>query len=289
MGIVPSRPLPEKTPAIARWTAPAGRARARVFQGPGTAVMALPGRYGVTYLIEAGDRVLVVDMGSSQDVAEVAEAVRWTRRAGAQVVGIALSHLHFDHLMGADRLAARLDCPILVQARAFEAFQGGPPLRYPHAPHLKALLAGWLYQGLPLLAREDLDWIRRRGLTHRQNPFHAAVKPLPAEGPIADLPGWEVVPTPGHSDDSACLFHREAGFLVTGDTVRNFLGGEWNPVVIDADQYQESRRRLLSLPVRTVFPGHGPVLEGDQVLHRLQDTASDDVAGLTDPPAGSGR
>ncbi|MBP7126395.1 MBL fold metallo-hydrolase [Myxococcota bacterium] len=270
MWIVPDRPIPEKTPSIARWLAPAGIARARVHAGPGTAVMALPGRYGVTYLVRAEDHLVVVDMGSSQDVGDVAEAVRWARRAGARVAGIVLSHLHFDHLMGADALALRLGCPIRVQARAFEAFEGGPPLRYPHAPHLKDLLAGWLYQGLPLLTAQDLDWIRQRGLTHQRNPFQAPVEPLPAEGPIPDLPGWEVVPTPGHSDDSACLLHRKAGFLVTGDTVRNFLGGEWNPVVIDPEQYQESRERLLRLPVRTVFPGHGPVLQGEDVLHRLR-------------------
>lgn len=275
MWIVPDRPLPEKTPAIARWIAPGGIARARIHRGPDTAVMVLPGRYGVTYVIRAGDRVMVVDMGSSQDVGDVAEAVRWARRAGARVAGAAISHLHFDHLMGADALASRLGCPILVQARAFEAFQGGPPLRYPHAPHLRHLLAGWLYQGLPLLTPEDLGWIRQRGLTHQQNPFHAPVQALPVEGPIPDLPGWEVIPTPGHSDDSACLFHREAGFLVTGDTVRNFLGGEWNPVVIDEGQYRQSRERLLRLPVRVVFPGHGPVLEGEDVLHRLRTVLPD--------------
>lgn len=267
--LVPSGPLPQKTPAVARWLAPAGTAEPRIFLGPGTEVVVLPGRYGVTYLIQAGNQAMVVDMGSASDVPDVIEAVRWVRKTGAHLVGVAISHLHFDHLMGADALAGRLGCPIRVQARAWEAFQGGTPLRYPKAAHLKPLLEAWLYQGLPLLTAEDLRWIRTKGLLHQVNPFTAPVTSLPLEGPIPDLPGWEVIPTPGHSDDSACLFHRESGFLVTGDTVRNYLGGEWNPVLIDPVAYQRSRERLLSLPVRAIFPGHGPVIQGEEPLRRL--------------------
>lgn len=290
MWIVPHRLVPEKMPVLTHRLAPGGTARAEIHFGPKTAVMVLPGRYGVTYLVEAQGRVVVVDVGSSQDVADVTEAVHWFLRAGAQVTGIILSHLHFDHLMGADRLACRLDCPILVQARAFEAFQGGPPLRYPRASHWGHLLAGWLYQGLPLLTLRDLEWLRRRGLVHQRNPFEAPVEPLPAQGPITGLPGWEIIPTPGHSDDSACLWHREAGYLIAGDTVRNFLGGEWNPVVIDPKEYRQSQERLLRLPVRAVFPGHGPVLQGENVLHRLRTAVPErNDPAFRAPPDATGR
>jgi glyoxylase-like metal-dependent hydrolase (beta-lactamase superfamily II) len=79
-----------------------------------------------------------------------------------------------------------------------------------------------------------------------------------------------VLSTPGHADEAICLHHPASGFLVAGDTVRNFLGGEWNPLLTDPDDYRASMQRLLALPVQAVFPGHGPALLGEGMLKRLR-------------------
>ncbi|WP_329400910.1 MBL fold metallo-hydrolase [Streptomyces melanogenes] len=77
-----------------------------------------------------------------------------------------------------------------------------------------------------------------------------------------------VVPTPGHTADSLC-FHLPADRAVlTGDTVL----GRGTTVVAHPDgrlgDYLDSLRRLRSLTVddgvRTVLPGHGPVLDDAQ-------------------------
>lgn len=77
-----------------------------------------------------------------------------------------------------------------------------------------------------------------------------------------------VVPTPGHTADSLC-FHLPADRAVlTGDTIL----GRGTTVVAHPDgrlgDYLDSLRRLRSLSVddgvRTVLPGHGPVLDDAQ-------------------------
>ncbi|WP_434593522.1 MBL fold metallo-hydrolase [Streptomyces sp. A5-4] len=77
-----------------------------------------------------------------------------------------------------------------------------------------------------------------------------------------------VVPTPGHTADSLC-FHLPADRAVlTGDTIL----GRGTTLVAHPDgrlgDYLDSLRRLRSLAVddgvRTVLPGHGPVLEDAQ-------------------------
>ncbi|MGW4673811.1 MBL fold metallo-hydrolase [Streptomyces sp. NPDC004324] len=91
-----------------------------------------------------------------------------------------------------------------------------------------------------------------------------------AHGDVVDVGGLElrVVPTPGHTADSLC-FHLPADRAVlTGDTVL----GRGTTVVAHPDgrlgDYLDSLRRLRSLTVddgvRTVLPGHGPVLEDAQ-------------------------
>ena len=74
-----------------------------------------------------------------------------------------------------------------------------------------------------------------------------------------------VVATPGHTADSLCFLLPADGSLLTGDTVL----GRGTTVVAHPDgrlgDYLESLRRLRDLAaaeeVRTVLPGHGPVVE----------------------------
>lgn len=88
-----------------------------------------------------------------------------------------------------------------------------------------------------------------------------------AEGDVIAVGGLElrVVPTPGHTSDSVS-FHLPADRAVlTGDTVL----GRGTTMVAHPDgrlgDYLDSLRRLRALTdeegVRTVLPGHGPVLE----------------------------
>ncbi|MHC0431973.1 MBL fold metallo-hydrolase [Streptomyces sp. O3] len=89
-------------------------------------------------------------------------------------------------------------------------------------------------------------------------------------GDVVETGGVElrVVPTPGHTADSLC-FHLPADQAVlTGDTIL----GRGTTMVAHPDgrlgDYLDSLRRLRSLTVddgvRTVLPGHGPVLDDAQ-------------------------
>jgi ribonuclease/clavin/mitogillin len=84
--------------------------------------------------------------------------------------------------------------------------------------------------------------------------------------------------TPGHTDDSICLYLREDQALFTFDSVL----GHGTAVFENLSQYISSLRHLLDLNARgdtaftTLYPGHGPVVEGGEALiqqyiaHRLE-------------------
>jgi len=65
--------------------------------------------------------------------------------------------------------------------------------------------------------------------------------------------------TPGHSDDSICVFLPETGVLFSGDTlyrISDHLGAY-------PRAYLHTLERLAGLPVRTIYPGHGRPVKRD--------------------------
>jgi glyoxylase-like metal-dependent hydrolase (beta-lactamase superfamily II) len=92
--------------------------------------------------------------------------------------------------------------------------------------------------------------------------------------------------TPGHASNHVCLLLEPEGWLLTGD---HLMGGS-TVVILPPDGsmrlYLESLRRLRTLPLAALLPGHGAVIadplgEIDRVLaHRMQ-RESKVIEGLT--------
>jgi glyoxylase-like metal-dependent hydrolase (beta-lactamase superfamily II) len=123
---------------------------------------------------------------------------------------------------------------------------------------------------------------------------HRHVDHLPAAVPLcqrtatqlvghSDLPGVQraardgesvfgsliALETPGHTRDSLCFWDAAEGILFTGDLV----AGTGTVVVDDQPgalaDYIASLERLVTLKPRTIYPGHGPVVDGG--LEKIQE------------------
>jgi glyoxylase-like metal-dependent hydrolase (beta-lactamase superfamily II) len=143
-----------------------------------------------------------------------------------------------------------------------------PPSRL----HMLRSLPTWGMQGLPFPHRSDwegfLKFYFKPGEPWR---FSSPVGHVLGHGEeLPGLEGWTLLETPGHCDNSICLHHARAGLLISGDTIRNFLGGEWNSIVSDPPAYARTRRMLESLDVDIVLPAHGPVIGGKGIIGRLR-------------------
>jgi len=65
----------------------------------------------------------------------------------------------------------------------------------------------------------------------------------------------------GHTPDSICFYSRDERTLISGDTILNMKGsGELNNFCCDCDTIKESFKRLLPLPLKNIYPGHGKPL-----------------------------
>jgi hypothetical protein len=193
---------------------------------------------------------------------------RWMTNPTDQTVWEAVMQIPDEEL---DALARRVGAPIALGAVAHATVTGGRAPRFPAWPYLWRALPTWPLQGLPFPPREDWREGLDFGFPWGRNRFRAPVLPPLAHGSaLAGFPGWRLWDGPGHADDAILLHHAEAGFLVCGDTVRNFFGGEWNPLVCDRNDERLTRALIRSLHVTAIFPGHGPILEGPGVVARLR-------------------
>ena len=175
------------------------------------------------YIVSAEGRAdcVVVDPGD--------EAPKLKRMLGERRVGaILLTHGHFDHIMAAGALAADFDAPVYVGAEDAEMLND-------------ASINGYA----DLMGVNRSDW---PAITSK--PYGESLS-------VCGL-DFDVIPTPGHSKGSVCLYLKDGGALFSGDTLfragygrLDLHGGNVNDMI-------RSLKTVFALPGEVkVWPGHG--------------------------------
>lgn len=149
---------------------------------------------------------------------------------------ILLTHTHFDHVGGMAEIYQRTAPDVFVHAVAREYAR---LLRSPFPEFFQAL--------------EDA------GKIHRVQ-----------DGQEIDGTGLKALHVPGHTAGDLCFYHEEAQALFSGDAVLPFRL-RFSAILSKPDDLcggriqdkVQSLRRLLALPVKHLFPGHG-----EPVLHK---------------------
>lgn len=214
------------------------------------------------YLVRSGASWVLIDAGWAKDGPRIEQAARSLCGAASRPVAILLTHCHPDHAGSAARLARTWDCPVWlspaelpVAAGDFAAMAAtaGPLDRWVVLPLMRGMGRRWRE---PVLARGSLGPVART--------FE------PRSG-VPGLPGWECVPTPGHTPGHVSYFRPADRVLIAGDalvTVRiSSLAGlllprpglsgppwytTWNPGAA-----ARSIRRLGRLSPAVLAGGHG--------------------------------
>jgi len=277
-------PLPiqtENPSFLYRRFSQAGPPSLRVFGAGEYRVISVPGHYSVSYFLEGPIQLALVDVGSVCDLPRLEQIAQWL---GKPVRMLLPTHLHCDHIMGLEGAARLFRTAISLGRVAREHVEAARPLGGFHPQLLPHFLKLWITQGAPLFRPADLPRGLRFGFPWSRNQFSASLGPvLPHGQDLPGFPGWSLLETPGHSHDSICLFHPESGSLIAGDTLLNYQGGEWNRLVADPRAYQQTRSRLCALPIRVVFPGHGPPIAGESTFDRLRAIEGKSKRWLTPP------
>jgi glyoxylase-like metal-dependent hydrolase (beta-lactamase superfamily II) len=114
-------------------------------------------------------------------------------------------------------------------------------------------------------------------MIHRDADLPDAVTDL-RDGQVVEGEGVTLIPvhTPGHASDHLCYYLVEEQALFTGDVI---LGGSTTVIPSgdgDLGDYLASLHRLAGLPVKRIYPAHGPVIEDgpgrirEYIDHRME-------------------
>ena len=200
------------------------------------------------YLLSGGEQLILVDSGMTGSAEQIAAQLDEGGFSLSALSAIVLTHAHTDHSGSAAEVARRSGAPICAHRDEVPYIEGT--------------------QSLPArsLVTRALLWLEPRMAGGRSS--------IAIDRPLDDGEepgGLRVVHTPGHTPGSMCLFHPEEGIAFCGDLFFNENPMTGRPglrfaiplVSADPAQVRESARKLLSLDVRVLCPGHGaPILSG---------------------------
>lgn len=171
---------------------------------------------------EGADRVIFVDPADRG--ADIYEALK---KKGLQVEAILLTHGHFDHIWGAQKLR-ELSGAKIYALEAEKVVCQDAYVNVSAQTGRKATIDPdeWLADG------QELS--------------------------LADI-SVKVIATPGHTIGSCCYYVQEAGFLIAGDTLFSGSVGRTDfPTGSMSKLVRSIREKLFVLPGETkVYPGHG--------------------------------
>lgn len=194
-----------------------------------------------SYAIRAADgSVTLVDAGLRRGGASrrILAALASIGAQPADVARIVLTHAHFDHAGGLERLVVATGADVLSHERESVYLRDGRAPRTESPTGAAARLIGWFPpRGLPkIVVAEEFQ--------------HDSL--------LAG--GLRVVHTPGHTPGHVSLLHEPSGVLITGDAVFNVRGLRFPPpfVCTDASVNRRSADLLGELDYEVAAFTHGP-------------------------------
>ena len=240
-----------------------------------------------SYVISEAEGLVVIDVGSIGTAEDVAIFIkRLPGRSLQDVKCIVATHFHIDHIGGIGRLLKKC-LPDTVVLFHFLVDH------YLKKQRTISRLKNWLTGFLPA-AVFSTRYVRK--FAHFRFESFAGI-PLPISENSLNLPypqdrirfintepsvpcklnfgGWEILATPGHTEDSLSLYNAASGDLICGDLILNFEKngtGYLNPFCWSREAVENSYQNLIQkVDAKTIYPGHGEIMNnGSNALLKVR-------------------
>jgi glyoxylase-like metal-dependent hydrolase (beta-lactamase superfamily II) len=224
------------------------------------------------YLVRSGPAWVLIDTAWPRRGQSIKAAAESLFGPGARPAAIVLTHIHPDHSGSALELARLWGLPVYVHPAELVLAPGG------YLPEYGNPLDRWLIA--PLLA---LMPRRKVEASLARNSLEGTARAFDPAAGVPGLPGWQAVPTPGHTPGHVAFFRARDRVLITGDavltvelnSVPGLLAGKHRvagPPYISTWNWPAARQSvaaLASLSPGVLACGHGRPVTGPQAAAGL--------------------
>jgi hydroxyacylglutathione hydrolase len=209
------------------------------------------------YFLETDEGAVVIDTGTRFARRRILRQV-----AKRGLTAIFITHAHRDHAGAMHAVAVETGAPVWSSTEDADALEGKAPVPTPNPDSTMDKLFSGMWKDKHPVARRLSEGER-----------------------IGD---FEVIAFPGHTPGMVGLWRESDRTVVCADTIRTvniFTGipqiGEMPAAfTYDIPASRRSIRKLAALEARTVCPGHGRALRGDEAVEKVRKLA----AGLPAEP-----
>ena len=235
-------------------------------------VHTIRGGYANTYLLEDGDSLAAVDVGTAVAANSIVQYFNRRSLGTSRLKLVTATHFHIDHVAGISRLV-----DLFPGVKVYFFKTAGEYLK--RRSKLCLIRPSLWLKGLSVFMALD-DHIKNTAAalvsdkvgiplpvlrTWLPSRYHAACTLCEGQ-PVPHLPHWQLIATPGHTTDSICFYNGQEKALLTGDTILTTSGKcALNSFCCDTAAIQHSFQKLLPLTVANIYPGHG------NPLHNIGD------------------
>lgn len=228
-----------------------------------------------------GGKWVLVDAGLPGSASKIKKEAARLFGTGIRPEAIVLTHGHFDHTGAIETLAEEWDVPIYAHGLEMPYLTGKS--HYP-PPDPAAGVGGMSYMSF-LYPTAPVD------LGHK-------IRCIQSDR-IPELPGWQIIHTPGHAPGHISLFREEDRVLIAGDafttvrqesvraviTQKKEIHGPPSYFTIDWNAAAQSVRKLAALHPSAAGTGHGLPMFGKELSESLNELAAN-FETMAVPPKG---
>ena len=190
---------------------------------------------------------------------DVTRALANTNQRPEELVAVVATHAHADHVGGVPHLPETAAGHLMLPDKDRDYAAGETP-RSPGPLDVAEIT--------PVMGDQpfDLGALIEMGQAAGTIGLDATGWKMPIEpkgyltdgAMLAGVPDWEIIATPGHTDDSTSLYCERTRTLLSGDAVLAVGRRAWcNPEYVDAELSEQTEQRLRALDVEVLLPGHG--------------------------------
>ena len=217
----------------------------------------------------ANGSFVLIDTGLPYSATKIRHAVENRYGVGAKPTTIILTHGHFDHAGTALELAEEWNVPVYAHRLEMPYLTGKSDY-----PPQDPTVGGAIAQMSRLFPHSGYDL-----KTH--------IYALPENGEIAEMRGWRVVHTPGHTAGHISLWRESDRVLLAGDALATMNMDSWisnitekrefckppAPFTTDWQAAQRSVELLADLEPNVVAAGHGRPINDQNTAQQLKEFA----------------